>query len=569
MFCTRLVLVIMLLTLACGESRDSVGDTHDYLDGRATEVILDLRSDLEAGVDLVDARVTDSVDIDYYSTEFVDAPLDADSKFVDAPLDADSKFVDGPLEADSNDAGASCIPSPSTTVDLLRTVKSDGSVSLTALTTRPGGGFAIVVNSDGEKLIWGDEELAKADCPSEMGCSDALVFWTDNLFQVERVVRLHGDGVEKGLAVSVDDDGRVLLVGTTNSPHLEVGEKVLSGSGQEDGFALAFDAGGEVLWSIRTGGTLDDAWNVIAPDGKGGAVVGGWFESQTLQLGGETLTNLDDNCILLDCGDLLLAGVDPNGGINWTQSLGGNQGERFISLHSGEGAFNVVGSFGSWGLDLGGELIAMKETICGPMFGCSDLFAGRYSSVGEHLWSKGFGGDLLDVALAGASAPDGGLLFVGEFSSSSLDVGGGPLVNNGDHESFVARLDDQGDHLWSLQVDAFLRVAVAGPENTTLAIGEQAPYQIGFAECPVPEGTGSQFLAGLISGTGALLGHVSFASFSGPLRVSGLAVSGDRAAVGGTFQGLLEMPGADLMEAEGDSVFLYKIPASLTLPEAL
>jgi hypothetical protein len=556
-YSSRLVLLVTMLFIACSGKQDSVNDITDTDVRRVTEVSSDITRDLESSSEIAEVVVPDVVEV------VVPDVVDVNS---DLQL---TETVDLIPDLLLEDMGEVCPLPPSVNLDLPRFLTSDGNVFLSALQARPGGGYIASVNTDGQKLIWDGQEVAEAKCPTEDGCSDALILWIDALLEVERVVRLHGDGVERGLGVTIDAGGIVMLVGSTDSVQLKVGQATLPGNGQLDGLVVAFDPGGEILWALRTGGELDDAWNVIASDGSGGAVVGGWFESATVEIAGETLVGQDENCILLDCGDLLLAGIDATGTVTWARLMGGNQGERYVSLYKEDGAFNVVGSFGSWGLDLGGELIPMQETICGPMYGCSDLFAGRYGLSGEHIWSKGFGGDLLDVALSGAPAPGGGLLFVGEFSSSSLDVGGGPMVNNGDHESFVAQLNGQGDHIWSMQADAFLRVAAAGPGGTTLVIGRQAPYQLGFAECLHPKVVESQILAGSISAAGELAGYAAFGAFEGPLQMGGLAISGDTAAVGGTFRGLLELPGAGWMDEEVDSVFFFLLPVTLTLPEAI
>jgi hypothetical protein len=557
MYSPRLVLIVTLLFLACSGEQTSVNDAGEPDGQRMTEVASELLVELDTGSETVDLLVTDLPD---------GAILDVAEIHPDQQAAETFELVtDNPLEelVDSCEQPTGVIP------EAQRILTSDGGVALTALTTRPGGGYLVAANSDSQSLFWDGEELAEAACPEPTGCADALLFWLDDQLQVDALVRIHGPGNEQILAVAVDPDGQVLVAGTTDSPQLELGGETLIGAGQLDGFVLALNSDQEVLWAQRSGGTLDDGWNAIASDGTGGAILGGWFESPSIDLADNSFVGHDDNCILLDCGDVMLARIDETGSMTWANTFGGNQGERLASLHAGEGAFNVVGSFGSWGLDLGGELIPMQETICGPMFGCSDLFAASYSLAGDHRWSKGFGGDLLDTALSGSPVPAGGVLLVGEFSSSSLDVGGGPMVNNGDHESFVARLDSEGKHLWSLQADAFLQVAAAAPQDSTFVLGEQAPYQIGFSKCPVPDGTGSRFLAGTVSATGELAGHATFATFSGPLTVGGLVVTGEIAVAGGTFQGVIEFPGEMPAESASQAVYLFQLPATLTLPETI
>ena len=557
----RTVLASLLLFAACGGGQRSVSPFDIAPDLPVAEVTTDGSQEHRAPGDAADAAASEvqEIPLDGWMAEALDGSFDLG-------VETSSDLAgDGISEL----ADVGCEPVNAAAVDLQRVLAGDGSVTLAALVARPGGGYIIAANTDASTLTWDGQGLAGTDCPGPNGCSDALVVWLDELLQVEATRRLGGEGTERLLALAMDEDGRVLAAGTTDSPQLVLGAFVLPGAGQQDGFAVAFDPAGEVIWARRSGGSLDDAWNAIAPDGLGGAVVGGWFESASLELGGSTLNGQDDNCILLECGDLMLAGIGGSGEVLWARAMGGNQGERFVSLHAGAGAFNAVGSFGSWGLDLGGDVIPMQETICGPMFGCSDIFAGSYSATGEHVWSKGFGGDLLDVALAGAPAPDGGLLLVGEFSSSSLDLGGGLLVNSGDHESFVARFNAQGTHQWSLQADAFLQVAASGPGDKTIVMGLQTPYQTGFADCLSPNVSGVRFLAGSIDGDGVLALHRAFGMVDGLARVGGLAVSDATLAAGVTFQGELTLPGATSVSASDDAVSLFLMPASLTVPESI
>lgn len=561
MLWSRIVVFSQMLLLACGGGQKPPSHLDDTSDIGLKEVSLDLQQREEAKGETLDTMAAEVLDThpDGRLGESTDGTVDLEDG------NAFDNLIDGGIET----ADSGCTEPNTIKVESPRVLAGPGSVTLAALVARPGGGYVVAVNSDAEDLTWGGEVVDWGHCSTLDGCADALVIWLDESLDVERTYRIHGGGSDRLLALAIDPSGQVLAAGTTESPQLLLGSSALLGQGMQDALALAFDAGGEFIWALRTGGEMDDAWNTVTSDGQGGAVVGGWFESNTLQVGGKLLTGKDDNCILLDCGDLMLAGISGDGEVAWTRAMGGNQGERFVSLHAGQGSYNVVGSFGSWGLNLGGDELLMQETICGPMFGCSDIFAGSFGAAGEHLWSKGFGGDLLDVALAGAPTPDGGLLLLGEFSSSSLDLGGGPLVNNGDHESFVASLDAEGVHQWSRQADAFLQAAVSGPEDRTIIMGRQAEYQTGFAACPSLNDSGSQLIAGIIDGTGALASHHTFGANVGPLQIGGLAIGGDSLAVGGTFQGELTLPGVNPVSTSYDAVFLFLVPASLTLPETI
>ncbi|MBI4702640.1 MAG: hypothetical protein HY744_16080, partial [Deltaproteobacteria bacterium] len=69
-------------------------------------------------------------------------------------------------------------------------------------------------------------------------------------------------------------------------------------------------------------------------------------------------------------------------------------------------------------------------------------------AAGGHLWSKRFGDESYQYGWA--VAVDGaGNVFLASGFDGTVDFGGGPLVSAGNWDVFVAKLDQDGKHLWS------------------------------------------------------------------------------------------------------------------------
>lgn len=84
-----------------------------------------------------------------------------------------------------------------------------------------------------------------------------------------------------------------------------------------------------------------------------------------------------------------------------------------------------------------------------PSVGGGDLFVARLDADGQHVWSKRFGATV-PWTLSGtvALSPDGDLIVTGVFAGQ-LDLGGGPMDAKADRAMFAAKLHGDGSHVWS------------------------------------------------------------------------------------------------------------------------
>lgn len=90
-------------------------------------------------------------------------------------------------------------------------------------------------------------------------------------------------------------------------------------------------------------------------------------------------------------------------------------------------------------IDLGGGSL--------PGSGYFDIYVGKFDSSGNHLWSKSFGSEGWQF-VEGLAIDASGNVYLGGYFQNELDFGGGPLTSSGT-DIFIAKLDANGNHIWS------------------------------------------------------------------------------------------------------------------------
>jgi hypothetical protein len=129
------------------------------------------------------------------------------------------------------------------------------------------------------------------------------------------------------------------------------------------------------------------------------------------------------------------------------------------------GAAILAVSFGGSGLDQGvdvavgpdGDLYVLGHFTDTVDFGTGealvsagleDVFLLKLDAAGNPLWARAFGGTGHDYADDAAVDADGNVFIAGSFSER-IEFGGAPLRCKGVHDVFLAKLDPDGEHLWS------------------------------------------------------------------------------------------------------------------------
>jgi hypothetical protein len=133
-------------------------------------------------------------------------------------------------------------------------------------------------------------------------------------------------------------------------------------------------------------------------------------------------------------------------------------------------------------------------------------FVAKLDGNGDHLWSTSFAGPEGAVMNARLAVAGNGDVVIAGYFQGQVDFGGGALVSDGGYDVFVVKLDSAGNHLWSQR------------------FGDVAPEQ--RCEAVAVEPDGSVALTGTFFGTldfggGPLVADVAYDVFVAKLDAGG------------------------------------------------
>lgn len=276
------------------------------------------------------------------------------------------------------------------------------------------------------------------------------------------------EGFDEAKSIAVDRFGNSYTVGVFTSAVIIFGDDTLTNAaaGFFDFFIVKRDQGGNVLWAKSGGGDGFDYALSVAVTDSGQCCLTGYFSSNTLSIGSDTLTNLGGY-------DLLLVKYDTDGAVLWARSAGGLDDEyaRSVAL-SGAGECVLTGSFKSTTIAFGTHVLST--------LGGSDIFVVKYDGEGDVLWAARAGGGLSDIARAVAVDDSGRSFITGSYNSYGIDFGTGPLPHSGNYDLFIAKYDTDGMALWAEMAggsgsDEAYSIAVDGAGNSYVAGSFNSP----------------------------------------------------------------------------------------------
>ena len=343
----------------------------------------------------------------------------------------------------------------------------------------------------------------------------------------------------------MDPSGDVLVAGAFTGT-LTVSTTNLNSAGFGDILVAKLSASdGRLIWVQRFGGTGDDSGIGVATDGSGDVYVTGYF-ADTAFFGGVNLASTGGRDAFL----AKVSGVD--GTPVWARGFGGTGlDEGFAVAVDASNNVLVTGYSASSTAVFGGL----------PLMGAggNDVWIGRYStSDGGHGWSKRFGALGLDAGTDVAVDGLGNVVLMGYFQTNgdAISFGGPSLMSNSNSvDIFVAKLDDQGDHLWSKTFggtgpDYGVGLAVDGT-NGVIAVGS-IQGTVSFGGSTLTSAGGMDIVVAKYSAAGAPAWARSFGSSDDFESASGIATTtGDDVLVSGYFRATADLGGTSTLTSAG------------------
>jgi hypothetical protein len=285
-----------------------------------------------------------------------------------------------------------------------------------------------------------------------------------------------GDGYDIGISVAVGKDDTIVLTGMY-SMTMTFGGNALTAKAAGDIFVAKLDPNGDPLWGRSFGGDGTDVGHGVAVDAQGNIFLTGYYNA-ACDFGVTVLPgpfNSQD--------DGFIAKISPDGAPLWVLGMVGGGFENGFSVTTDSAGDVVVTGRGYGDVSIGTGKVAGNT-------GNGALVCKLKGDTGQLLWGKIFGSPALgatqivfDVARGGG---DDDIVIAGHFEKSIEFPPKLPLTGADGVDVFVAKLDKNGDGIWShaftgaandvayeLDVDAFGNILVGGTFSVSLDFNEQ------------------------------------------------------------------------------------------------
>ena len=311
------------------------------------------------------------------------------------------------------------------------------------------GGYIVVGSFSSSSIDLGNE-TSLTNKGNGNGSNDGMLIKYSSDGEVEWAKAIGGTSSDYIRSVEECSDGGYIIGEYFESRSIDLGNGVSltnksDGSAKDDGMVIKYSSNGEVEWAEGIGGADSDYISSVSETNDGGYIIGGYFESRSINLGnGVSLSNKgnrDGMVIKLEKTEL------PNPTVIKAQGIGGTSDEYINSvIETTDGGYIVGGIFKSSRIDLGnGVSLSNKGDYDGMII--------KYNNIGEVEWAKQLGGTNYDGVVSVKQTSDGGYIVGGIFKSSRIDLGNGvSLSNKGDYDGMIIKYNNIGEVEWAKEI---------------------------------------------------------------------------------------------------------------------
>jgi hypothetical protein len=365
-------------------------------------------------------------------------------------------------------------------------------------------------------------------------------------------IRTAGDtGQDEGRAVAFRPGGDVVVVGSFSGT-ITIGTATLTSDGPNpDIFVAEYTPSGNFRWANRYGGSGTDTATAVTVDAFHNIYVTGSFEG-TINFGGDDLPSSGGT-------DIFLAHLSGADGAHFASMRVGGAGDDAglgIGVDAARNAV-IVGAFGA-PVDFGGG----SRTA----YGNKDAFVAKYNDQLAWVWDRTYGSGGADEARAVVIDGSSGVLVAGQYGGT-VDFGAPTMTQSaGATDIFVLHLGSDGSFTWlqryggitfeaanSIALDPAGAIVVGGEFSSSVSFGGVDP-PLG------PNGIVDGFVLKLTSG-----GSYQWAraiSTPGSDFVHGVGATTDHVFAVGRFEQPLDLGVGRHVAAGGEDGFVVKLNAA-------
>lgn len=335
---------------------------------------------------------------------------------------------------------------------------------------------SIKVTNDGGYILGGTSSSDKSSEKNEdsFGNLDYWVVKLDNKGKIEWQKTFGGRYSDELRSIDTTFDGGYILGGYSNSP--ASGNKTNDNIGTGDYWVLKLDNKGTIQWQKTIGGTGDDQLYVVKQTYDKGYVLGGNSNSESSEH--KTKSNSEGT-------DFWVVKLDDKGEIKWQETYNYGKYDVLTSIVENKDHSLLIGGFAKG--EFSTSKITGKEKA---QKGTDDYIALKINEKGEELWTESVGSDGEDVLRKVVETRDGGYLFAGTGSPTSLQQSRAnnnfnnpkSLIGNGNNEAVNSAVAD-ANSVVKEQTDAVNNKVNdtynQGADKVKQTLGEDSPLKLG------------------------------------------------------------------------------------------
>jgi hypothetical protein len=274
-------------------------------------------------------------------------------------------------------------------------------------------------------------------------------------------------------AIDVDASGNLYVTGSFYS-NIDFGNGVtlphISFSGHPDYFIAKYNSSGSVIWArgaTTINATKTNWGSSVSTDASGNIYVAGNYESQSITLGGYTLTNSSTQ----DSTDIFLVKYDGSGNVIWAETMGGLRDDNNPTI-----AVDPSGNIIITGGRSDNKTFTFDTFTLSP--GSYAVYIAKYGSNGNVVWAKyaSFSGSQGNTNTV-ATDDEGNIYMTGNLGNATFS----PITPLS--ENYVVKFNSTGDVLWGISrgggatgaditVDSFDNIYVVGQTSNNLFVGK-------------------------------------------------------------------------------------------------
>lgn len=227
-------------------------------------------------------------------------------------------------------------------------------------------------------------------------------------------------------SIIINSSGNFMLLGTSSSAISS--DKSENSRGGDDYWLLEIDSNGQVLWEKTYGGSGSDIAKALIETSDGGFAIGGISTSPIS----------DEKTEINKIGyDYWMIKISATGQKIWDRTIGSTGDDYLTSIvETSDGGFIMAGY--TWG----SRIYDKSENSRGGR----DWWIVKLNSLGVKIWDKSIGGQAHDEAPVIFESSDGGLVLIGESSSSILYEKS--QNSKGGSDYWIVKLNSNGQKVW-------------------------------------------------------------------------------------------------------------------------